>query len=215
MLSQTGHWPGGRSWCRVAMKRAPVPFAGLDCLPVLMTERLVLRGLEDRDAPAVRQIFGDPEVVRYWSAPPLSDDAAALELVREIRELFRQRLLFQWGVALRDGDRLVGTVTLWHWDVAHRRAELGFALGREFWGKGMMFEALERLLALAIGELGMHRLEADTDPRNQRSLALLERLGFRREGYLRERFHVAGEIQDSVVLGLLGSEWTARGTGGR
>lgn len=189
------------------MTTKPVPFADLERLPSLTTERLMLRWIEERDAPALRRIFGDPEVMRYWSAPPLVDDAAALALVREIQDLFRQRVLFQWGIAWRDAGTLLGSVTLWRWDGAHRRAEVGFALGREFWGKGVMSEALQRLLDYAFEELGLHRIEADTDPRNHRSLAVLERHGFRREGYLRERFHVAGEIQDSVVLGLLRSEW--------
>lgn len=189
------------------MTTKPVPFADLERLPSLTTERLMLRWIEERDAPELRRIFGDPEVMRYWSAPPLADDAAALALVREIQDLFRQRVLFQWGIAWRDAGTLLGSVTLWRWDGAHRRAEVGFALGREFWGKGVMSEALQRLLDYAFEELGLHRIEADTDPRNHRSLAVLERHGFRREGYLRERFHVAGEIQDSVVLGLLRSEW--------
>ncbi|HEX2165116.1 MAG TPA: GNAT family protein, partial [Thermoanaerobaculia bacterium] len=62
----------------------------------------------------------------------------------------------------------------------------------------------------AFGPLALHRLEADVDPRNERSLKALERLGFRREGLLRERYFVAGEIQDSVMLGLLAREWEAR-----
>jgi len=192
------------------MAEKTIPFAGLDRLPTLTTERLALRWITERDAPVLRRIFGDPEVVRYWSAPPLPDDAAALELVREIQALFKQRLLFQWGIARKGDDRLLGSATLWRWDRLHRRAEVGFALGRESWGQGYMAEALRTLFSYAFGELGLHRIEADADPRNQRSLAVLERLGFRREGYLRERFHVAGEIQDSLVLGLLRSEWDKR-----
>ncbi len=65
--------------------------------------------------------------------------------------------------------------------------------------------------AYAFRDMGLHRIEADVDPRNERSLKLLERLGFRCEGDLRERFRVAGEIQDSIVLGLLRSEWRSGG----
>jgi RimJ/RimL family protein N-acetyltransferase len=70
-----------------------------------------------------------------------------------------------------------------------------------------MREAIAALLDLAFGRLGLNRIEADVDPRNERSLAVLERLGFRREGLLRERHIVAGEIQDSVMLGLLARQW--------
>ena len=71
----------------------------------------------------------------------------------------------------------------------------------------MMSEALTALLEFAFGVLGLERIEADADPRNERSLRLLERQGFRREGYLRERYHLEGEIQDAVFLGLLRREW--------
>ena len=70
-----------------------------------------------------------------------------------------------------------------------------------------MSEALATLLDFAFGTLKLRRLEADVDPRNENSLRILGRLGFRREGLLRERWNVNGEIQDSVFLGLLACEW--------
>jgi RimJ/RimL family protein N-acetyltransferase len=72
-------------------------------------------------------------------------------------------------------------------------------------------EAVQLLLDFAFGTLGLHRIEADADPRNERSLRLLERQGFRREGYLRERWHHNGEIQDAIFLGLIRSEWRGGG----
>ena len=113
----------------------------------------------------------------------------------------------KWGVALRTGNALVGTVTLVNFDFTHRRAEVGYALGRAHWGNGYIREALNALLAYAFEELGMHRIEADVDPRNAASIRTLERLGFVREGYLRERWHVGGEIQDALFYGLLRSDW--------
>ena len=76
-----------------------------------------------------------------------------------------------------------------------------------------MGEALAALLDHAFGEMGLHRVEADTDVANHRSLALLERLGFRREGVLRERWLVEGSHSDSHFLGLLDREWHARRRG--
>ena len=72
-----------------------------------------------------------------------------------------------------------------------------------------MGEALAALIDHAFGVLKLRRLEADVDPNNAGSLRILDRMGFRREGLLRERWNVAGEIQDSVVLGLLAREWRA------
>ncbi len=178
-----------------------------DRLPTLPAGRLRLRWLEPRDVDALLEIFGDPAVMRYWSSPPLPDRRAAEDLLAEIRACFERRELFQWGVALAESDRVIGTCTLAWLHAESRRAELGFALGRTHWGHGYMSEALVALLDFAFGPLGLRRLEADIDPRNESSLRLVERLGFRREGLLRERWLTAGEVQDSLFFGLLSREW--------
>jgi [ribosomal protein S5]-alanine N-acetyltransferase len=179
-------------------------------LPTVHTERLALRWLTPADTPALYEIFSDPDVTRYWSCPPLADRAAADALLAEIHELFARRSLFQWGIARRSDNLVVGTCTLAALTHAHRRAEIGFALGRRHWGQGYIAEALPRLVDFAFRELGLHRLEADVDPRNHPSIRALERLGFQREGYLRERYHVNGEVQDAIMCGLLDRDWHGR-----
>ncbi len=179
-------------------------------LPTLETDRLRLRWLEERDVDALHQVFADPAVMRYWSSAPLTDLAAAKALLQEIHDYFARGNLYQWGIALADTDTVIGTVTLAWIEREHRRAGVGFALAKSAWGKGYASEAVARLIAYAFEDLELHRLEADVDPRNEPSLRLLERLGFRREGFLRERYHLAGEIQDSVMLGLLRREWVGR-----
>ncbi len=178
-----------------------------DRLPTLRADRVLLRWLIAEDVPALFEIFSDPQVMRYWSSPPLEDQAAAAELLEEIGQYFRSRTLFQWGVALGRGSEVIGTCTLAHLDVQNRRAELGFALGSAHWGHGYMSEALRRLVDFAFGELHLHRLEADVDPRNAASIRMMERLGFEREGYLRQRWIVGDEISDSVFYGLLREDW--------
>jgi [ribosomal protein S5]-alanine N-acetyltransferase len=178
-----------------------------DCLPVLDAGRVRLRWLTDGDVPALFAIFGDPEVTRYWGFSVLPDLAAAAALLADIQRQFRAGTLFQWGIETAGGE-LVGTCTLARLDVTNRRAELGFALGRAFWGRGYMEAALPAVMEFAFSRLGLHRLVADADPRNIPSIRTLERLGFLREGLLREHYLIQGEAQDAVVYGLLRSEWT-------
>jgi [ribosomal protein S5]-alanine N-acetyltransferase len=188
---------------------------GAQFLPTITTERLCLRWLEPTDVPALYEIFGDSEVCRYWSRGPLPDLDAAAVLQKEIAQYFEERLLFQWGVAERSTDRVVGTCTLAALSVQHRRAEIGYALALSAWGQGYMAEVLPALLAFAFDTLDLHRIEADVDPRNERSIGLLERLGFMREGHQRERYRVSGEIQDAALYGLLRPEWVnQRGSAG-
>ena len=181
-------------------------------LPRLQGAKVQLRALRDDDAPAVFAIFGDPEVMKFWSSPPMADVAAAAALVAELQTFFDRRHLFQWGITRHDGGEVLGTCTLHNLELEHRRAEVGFALRRDVWGQGLAADALSTLIRFSFAELDLHRLEADADPQNERSLRLLERQGFRREGYLRERWHHLGEVQDAVFLGLLRPEWTGTGT---
>lgn len=181
-------------------------------LPTIPTPRLQLRAIAPSDVPALLAVFGDPEVCRYWSRPPLPDAAAAVALHDEIARSFTERTLFQWGITARGSDALVGTCTLAGLSPAHRRAEVGFALARAAWGRGYVAEVLPALVAFAFATLGLHRLEADADPRNHRSIRALERVGFVREGHQRERYHQMDEWQDAVLYGLLRREWEERWT---
>ena len=189
---------------------SPAP-AGPDRLPTLVAPRLQLRWIEPADLEDLYAVFSDPEVMRFWShvAWPHRDEASIY--LEAIHRGFEQGDLFQWGIALRGDDQLIGTTTLYAIDHAQGRAELGFALAREHWGRRYAREALTVLLDHAFSSLGLRRIEADVDPRNQGSLNTLEALGFRREGYLRQRWRVAGEIQDSVLMGLLASDWAGPG----
>jgi RimJ/RimL family protein N-acetyltransferase len=176
-------------------------------LPTLDAGLVRLRWLTVSDVPALFTIFGDPEVTRYWGHDALPNLAAAETLLADIHHQFHLRSLFQWGVEAVESGELVGTCTLATLHRSHRHAELGFALGKAFWGRGYMRAALPVLLRFAFERLGLHRVMADTDPRNTRSIRMLEWLGFRREGYLREHYCCGGEMQDAVVYGLLRSEF--------
>jgi RimJ/RimL family protein N-acetyltransferase len=175
-------------------------------LPTLPAGRSRLRWLTERDVPALFAIFGNPEVTRYWSHPAYTEESEAADLLARIRDCFQRRALFQWGLELAETGAVIGTCTLAELDATHRRAAVGYALGRPFWGRGYMAEALPVLLRFAFDRLRLHRITADVDPRNSPSLRALERLGFRREGYLREHYLVNGETQDGVLFGLLRSE---------
>jgi RimJ/RimL family protein N-acetyltransferase len=178
-------------------------------LPTLTARRVKLRWLEPSDVPELYAVFSNADVMRYWAHPAYTRPKQAEELLAAIERAFASQSLFQWGVARVEDDRVIGTCTLSSVDASNLRAELGYTLGREHWGQGLMSEALERLLDFAFDELQLRRLEADVDPNNARSIARLESLGFRREGYLRERWFVGGQVQDTLYYGLLRREWEA------
>ena len=166
-----------------------------------------MRWISEDDIDALFNVFSDPRVMRYWSSGPLPNREAAAAMQRDIANGNRSDTMWKWGLALRDTNILIGTVTLFHLNLDNARAEIGYALGSAYWGKGYMNEALTALIVHAFEVLNMRRLEADVDPRNTPSVRTLERLGFQREGFLRERWHVGGELQDALFYGLLRREW--------
>lgn len=175
-------------------------------LPTLEATRLRLRPVTASDDAALLAIWGDATVCRYGAHPPLADLAAAAAYRGLIETGFATRTLFQWAIELHASGAVVGTCTLSSVCAAHRRAELGFGLRTDAWGRGYATEAVARLLDAAFGDLGFHRIEADVDPRNDASLGLLERIGFRREGLCRQRYFVNDEWQDGILLGLLATD---------
>jgi RimJ/RimL family protein N-acetyltransferase len=164
------------------------------------SERLTMRPLSTDDAEALHDAYRDVDLMRWWSSAPHADLA-------ETRAYLTPRATTDpwtgWAITL-DGTA-IGTVS------AHRRRpgvyEIGYLLARRYWGQGYAREAVSRLIDLLIVEEGARRIFADTDPDNAGSIALLERLGFRREGLLREEWETHIGIRDTLLLGLLAHEW--------
>jgi len=177
---------------------------------VLHTPRLVLRFLDASDAEALFAIFSDPAVMRYWATGPWTTLEQATTSIRDTQRDYRDGGALRLGIEINGEPGLVGTCTLFGLHRTNRRAELGYVLAQRCWGRGYMHEALGAFLKHAFGALDLHRVEADIDPRNAPSARALERHGFQREGFLRERWIVDGEISDTVLYGLLAREFQAR-----
>lgn len=175
------------------------------------TSRLDLRPLACADAPALFKMYSDAEFMRYWSSEPWTDvNQAATLIENDLRELAAGEHL-RLGVFLRSGMDLVGTCSLFKLNEQSRRGEIGYGIARDWWRQGFMFESVSALIDFSFGEVGFNRLEADIDPRNTASALSLEKLGFRREGHLRQRWIVGGEVSDSAIYGLLAQDWRERG----
>ena len=175
----------------------------------LRTERLRLRPLASADAAALLAIFSEPRVMRYWSTLPWSGVEQAQAFIARDIEAMRNGDYLRLGLERLSDAQLIGQCTLFDFKRASRRAEIGYALDAGAWGRGYMHEALCALLEHGFGEQKLNRVEADIDPRNTASARSLERLGFAREGLLRERWIVDGEVSDTALYGLLARDWRA------
>ncbi|MBU2713554.1 GNAT family N-acetyltransferase [Zooshikella harenae] len=174
------------------------------------THQLILRPLTEIDAKALFSIFSDQETMRYWSSPPIKKIQEADELIERCMVNYQTQQALCLGLEYQNTAQLIGTCTLFSIHQASRRAELGYILKRDYWGRGLMQEALNAFIHFAFTSLDLHRLEADIDPRNHASKRVLQRLGFNKEGFLRERWMVNGEISDTELYGLLHHEWLSQ-----
>ncbi|MDO8703032.1 MAG: GNAT family protein [Undibacterium sp.] len=173
----------------------------------LSTKRLLLRPLESADAQALFAVFSDTKVMRYGSAVAWDSIDKADETIARYSKALAENESLGLGIVDSQTDELIGTCSLFHLDEQSRRAEIGYGIASASWGKGYMHEALTALINYGFDALNLHRMEADTDPRNRASRRCLERLGFVNEGLLRERWIVNNEICDTSFYGLLRSDW--------
>ncbi|MGS1003248.1 GNAT family N-acetyltransferase [Burkholderia glumae] len=168
----------------------------------LNTTRLVLRPLRAEDARALFVMWSDVDAMRF-SFPAMTRLDQAVERVSRLAKTSTDGKDCVCVVASQLTGEVLGTCLLFHADEQCRRAEIGFSLQRAHWGKGYMNEAATALIEHAFSTVNLRRIEADIDPRNVASARLLERLGFVREGLLRERWIDRGEVSDSALYGLL------------
>jgi len=168
--------------------------------PILETPRLILRRLANYDAPALHEMLSDAETMRFWSTLPHVEMAETEAWVAESVAATARGDAHDFAV-LREG-RVIGRVTFWMGN------EIGFLFHRDVWGQGLAREALAALLRYGFEELTFKTVRADVDPGNLRSLAVLERLGFKRTGYAERTFKIGETWVDSVYLELTADQFT-------
>lgn len=175
--------------------------------PTLYTARLRLRPFSDADENVLFALHSDAYVLRYWDSPPWSDRARAAQFLATCRQLAASGTGTRVAVDRGSDGAFIGWCSLSRWNPEFRSASLGYCFDAASWGQGYATEAAGALVQWAFEALDINRLQSETDTRNVASARVLEKLGFRREGTLREDCVVNGDVSDSWVYGLLRREW--------
>ena len=172
-------------------------------------QRVILRRFRAADVPRFVAYRSRPEVARYqsWDAP-----YPRTEGERMVREVMAQHPdtpgeWFQFAVALRGDGQLIGDCAVLTQAEDPSQCEIGFTIAPAYQGQGYASEAVRLLLGYLFTGRGKHRITARCDPRNAASAALMERLGMRREGHLRQSTWAKGEWTDDLLYALLHEEW--------
>lgn len=174
--------------------------------PILQTPRLVLRKFALTDAEDVYAYACDPEVARYtsWNAHASLEESRAyirFELAR-----YAAGEPASWALMHRETGRVIGSGGFVKVAEAHRKAEIGYVIGREHWGQGLMSEAVNAMLAFTFGTLGLYRVEAFCKVENAASARVMEKVGMRFEGVLRAYVWKNGEPRDVKMYAVLAGE---------
>jgi len=175
-------------------------------LPVLETERLVLRPLLRKDAEDIFSYASDPEVARYVLWDPHRSVAETRAYIRYIRSLYRHGLPSSWAVVLRNSGSVIGTIGFMWYSETNSAAEIGYSFSRAEWNRGYATEALNAVINSVFSALPLNRLEAQHDIRNPASGRVMEKCGMVREGILRQRIRNKGELIDVVLYAILRSD---------
>ncbi len=171
--------------------------------PVIETTRLKLRKPLQKDVIPLLEITQDEAVMEYYGMAPYRSRAEAQGEIDWFNGIFTQGVGIRWIITEKGVGNYIGDIGFYDHVTAHSRAEIGFKLAKAFWQKGIMSEALERVLEYGFSVMQLNRIHAVVDPKNAACLGLLKKAGFVEEGILREYEHETKGFVDLIMLSLL------------
>ena len=179
-------------------------------LPRLETPRLILRTVTMGDLEDMFAYSSDAEVTRFLRWGPHRALEETESYLCEVLREYEEGENGPWGVEYRETGRLVGSVHLMTISARHSKAEIGFVLSRPYWNRGLMSEALTRVLGYSFEHIGLNRIEGFCLVDNRAGIAVMEKVGMKQEGLLREYLFQKGAFSDFVVYSMLKRDYGGR-----
>lgn len=176
--------------------------------PQLETERLILRKLVPQDERDVFEYASDPEVSKFtfWNAHKSIEDSR--NFINSVLEKYIRDEAGEWGIVLKENSKVIGSLGLLHLDTKNRLVQMGYVLSRHYWGKGIMPEAVKRVLKFGFEEMELNRIECYHLLPNEKSGRVMQKAGMSFEGIARKRSFVKGRYWDVKQYAILCSDWT-------
>lgn len=165
---------------------------------------MTLADLDDR-----YQFLSDEQVTRFLPFPAHKSKEETETGLHYYLDLYAQGKVAPWGIEERATGRLIGTIGFTSWNPRHGRAEIFYYIAREAWGKGIVTEAARAVVQFGLEKMELNRVEATVNLDNPASQRVMEKLGMKREGILRESYKIQGAYMDHYIYAVLRSEWYA------
>ena len=179
-------------------------------LPTLETERLILRKMTLDDAEAVFAYASDPEVTRYviWDTHRAIEDSK--RFLHTVVERYENAEAADWGIVYKGNGRFIGGCGIVQWNSDHARAEMGYVLSREHWGRGLIPEAVRAMITFGFERMSLNRIEARCMTENVASARVMEKARMIYEGTFQQREYIKGAYRDIKLYAILKSEYRPR-----
>ncbi|AXN39754.1 GNAT family N-acetyltransferase [Peribacillus butanolivorans] len=171
--------------------------------PILETERLILREITKEDAEGIFACFSNENVTRYYGQETLESIEEAVKFVDFFSNNYNEKRGIRWGIEKKETKGIIGTIGFNAWLPKHKRAEIGYEIHPEQWGKGYASEAVSRVLTYGFDVMNLTRIGAVVFLNNEASNKLLTNIGFQKEGVLKKYMYQNGVAHDTYVYSLL------------
>lgn len=183
--------------------------------PPLETARLLLRAARPADDADLFDYARDPEVARFTTWEPHASLTDAQQFLARVLDDYRIGKIGYWAIEHQNDGKLIGAVGLTGNitpaetppQFIHARAELAYVLARPYWNQGLMTEAAREVLQFGFTQWNLNRIEARCLVENLASARVMEKLGMKFEGTLRQQIHIKGAFRDVKIYAILKSDW--------
>lgn len=176
-------------------------------LPHIETERLLLRKMALSDAPDLFEYASDPQVAAYvlWDHHQSLEDSR--RYLAYMLEKYERGDVAEWGIVHKRDERFIGTCGFMWWNTLHHRAEIGYALSPRYWNRGLMTEAVKRVIKFGFDKMQLNRIEARCIPGNVASEKVMKHVGMKYEGLMRKQAFTSGAFHDLKMYAILKEEY--------
>lgn len=176
-------------------------------MPTLESKHLILRKLSEADAVDMFEYASDPDVSLHTTWEPHKSIQDSFDFIHMILEKYEKNELTDWGIIDKVSGKFIGTSGFVYVHPTHSRAEIGYALSKKYWGKGLMTEAVQEIIRYGFNVLGLNRIEARAEIQNIGSWRVMENVNMHFEGILREHLFAKGAYHDVKMYAILKSDY--------
>ena len=176
-------------------------------IPTLNTERLILRRLSLSDQNDIFEYASIPEVSTYLPWKPHTKIENTFDFLKLVEQEFEDLKFIVFGIELKKEKKLIGTIALRNWDKPDHCIDIGYAISKKYWNKGLTTEAVKAIIKFGFEKLNANRIEAHCDKDNVASYCVMEKAGMKYEGTLRQKVLIKNKFTSMKFYSVLKEEF--------